>query len=95
VHRGRDAFNSDEDLQLAMVRLLEIIGEACARTSADLQGQHPEVAWRDAARLRNRITHGYFDVDLSIVWRAAADEVPSFAAAVRRILDDLPPEDDR
>jgi len=74
---------------LALVRLLEIIGEACASVSPDVRQRHPSVLWRAAADLRNRVIHGYFDVDLEPVWTAAAREVPLLAVVARAALDEL------
>ncbi len=89
VARGRALFLTDEDLQLAVVRLIEIVGEACAHLSADLRERHPSVPWRAAANMRNRVIHGYFDVDLDLVWAAAAEEVPGLARAAQDALDEL------
>ena len=95
VARGRERFDADEDLQLAMVRLIEIVGEACAHLSADLRERHPGVPWRAAASMRNRVIHGYFDIDLDLVWAAAADEVPDLADAAHTALDELTREQER
>lgn len=89
VARGRERFDADEDLQLAVVHLLEILGEACAGLSSDTRGFYPDVPWRAAADMRNRVIHGYFDIDLDVVWGAAVNEVPALATAVARIVADL------
>ncbi len=94
MQRGRRHFDADEDAQLALVRLLEIIGEACASVSPDVRQRHPSVPWRAAADLRNRVIHGYFDVDLELVWTAAAREVPLLAVGAQAALDDLTEERD-
>lgn len=86
VHRGRAAFDVNEDTRLAMVRLLEIVGEACGAVSQGVRERFPEVPWLDAARLRNRIIHGYFDVNLDIVWDSAEREIPRLADQVRTVL---------
>jgi len=89
VVRGRERFDADEDAQLAMVRLIEIVGEACASVSAGTRSRHPAVPWRAAADLRNRVIHGYFDIDLDLVWVAAATEMPALAGPVRAALHEL------
>lgn len=89
VARGRNQFGVDEDLQLALVRLLEIVGEACAHLSPALRERHPDVPWRAAANMRNRVIHGYFEIDLDLVWAAAASEMPNLAEAARAALDQL------
>lgn len=86
VRRGREHFDADEDTQLAVVRLLEILGEAASRLSPDFRAAHPELPWRAVTGLRNRVVHAHFDVDLEIVWQAAEHGVPRFAEQVRSIL---------
>lgn len=92
VARGRQRFNDDEDVQLAVVRLLEIVGEACANVSVEVRQGHPTVPWSAAAGMRNRVIHGYFDVDLDLVWNAAEYEVPALAVGVKAAIDDLTAE---
>ena len=64
VARGRDPFESDTVVQDAMIRRLEIIGEAAANVSAAPRNRHPEVPWRQAAAVRNRTGQGHFGLDL-------------------------------
>ncbi len=82
----RDGFLSNRMLQDAVIRNLEIIGEACVNLAPELRDAHPEVPWQKASGIRNRLVHGYFDVDLGIVWQTAVDSLPPFAAQVRAIL---------
>jgi uncharacterized protein with HEPN domain len=63
-----DAFVSDDVLRRACERSLAIIGEAVKNLSADLRKQHKEIGWTKVAGLRDKLIHGYFDVDLVIVW---------------------------
>lgn len=86
VGRGRAAVDGDEFLQLALVKLVEIIGEASARVSQELATAHPEVPWRQAAALRNRAVHGYFEIDLDLLWGVAESDVPKLADQVSRLL---------
>jgi uncharacterized protein with HEPN domain len=88
VRRGKRRFDADEDTRLAIVHLIEIIGEATSRISSQLRDKYPEVPWRSAIGMRNRVVHGYFDIDFDIVWEAATVEVPPFAAQVRLIRED-------
>jgi uncharacterized protein with HEPN domain len=89
VQRGRDRFDADEDTRLSVIHLIEMIGEATSRLSAQLREKYPEVPWRGAIAMRNRVIHGYFDIDYDRVWEAAAFEVPSFAAQVQVIRADV------
>lgn len=87
-HLGHDRrrLDSDEVLQLAIVRLVEIIGEACRGLSTVVKERHPEVDWAGIAGMRNRLAHGYFDINLDAVWDAASVEVPQLLDQVRRML---------
>jgi uncharacterized protein with HEPN domain len=63
-----------------------VLGEAAAQLSAELRDRFPEVPWRQPARLRNRIIHGYWSIDLDVVYTTAEQQLPAFAADLRRIL---------
>ena len=83
--KGRAAFDADEDTQIVLVHLIQVIGEAAAGLSVDFIAQHPEVPWRQIIATRNRVVHGYFEVDLDILWDVAVIDVPELASQVRRI----------
>ncbi len=68
---GRSEFDSDELLQVWFVHHLQIIGEAASRLSDEIRTQHPVVPWGQMIGMRQILVHGYFDVDLDIVWNAA------------------------
>lgn len=80
------AFLSNRMLQDAVIRNLEVIGEACANLSEDLTQSHPDIPWQKASAIRNRLVHGYFDVDLRVVWRTARESLPPFARQVRALV---------
>jgi uncharacterized protein with HEPN domain len=71
-----DEFLKDEKLQLAIVKLIENIGEAASRLSQETQEDHPSVDWNKAKAMRNRLVHEYMSVDLGIVYDVAVNEVP-------------------
>lgn len=87
VQLGRQRFDQDVFVQSAVIRWVQVIGEALTHVSAELRQSHPAVPWREAAAMRNRTVHGYFDIDLDVVWVAAANDVPQLASALRRVLD--------
>jgi uncharacterized protein with HEPN domain len=60
----RQDLTKDRKLNLAVVRLLEIVGEAARSVSPELRNNHPELPWKQMAGTRDRLVHGYFDVDL-------------------------------
>jgi uncharacterized protein with HEPN domain len=82
----REAFESDEIRQLALLHLIQVLGEAASRTTAAFRDGHPELPWTEMIGMRNRIVHGYDDVDPDIVWRVATADVEPVLAALERIL---------
>jgi uncharacterized protein with HEPN domain len=80
------SFLSNRMLQDAVIRNLEVIGEACVNLSPVLVETHAAIPWRKASGIRNRLVHGYFEVDLKVVWQTAKDSLPSFAGQVRALL---------
>jgi uncharacterized protein with HEPN domain len=66
-----------------------VLGEAAARLSDELKARFPDVPWQQPARLRNRIVHGYWSIDLEILHTTATDQLPAFAAELRTVLDAL------
>ena len=70
-------------LRDSMIRQLEIIGEAAGRLSETLRGRYSDIPWADIVGMRHRLIHGYFNVNLDLVWEAAVRDVPE----LRRTLD--------
>lgn len=75
--RSRTNLDEDRILSLALVRLLEIIGEAAAGVSAESRGKFPGIPWAEIVGLRNRLIHGYDSVDLDIVWSIVQGDLPA------------------
>lgn len=84
--QSRDAFERDEVRQLALLHLIQVLGDAASRISADFRDAHRELPWGQMVGLRNRIVHGYDHLDPEIVWRVATDDVEPVFAALERIL---------
>ncbi len=80
VPRGRDAFETDEMFQVWVVRHLQIIGEAASRVSADTQAKFPEIPWGKIIGMRHVLVHGYFDIDLDIVWSVIENDLTPLKA---------------
>jgi uncharacterized protein with HEPN domain len=74
--RTRDDLDSDRQFSLAMVRLMEIIGEAAARIPEAFRDDHPAIPWQDIADLRNRLIHGYDTVNHRILWDIIQLDLP-------------------
>lgn len=74
-------------LNLSLVRLLEIIGEAANRVSEQTRHEYPAVQWRQIIALRNRLIHGYNQVDFDILWDIIQEDIPRLLSALETILD--------
>jgi uncharacterized protein with HEPN domain len=75
-------------LELALTRLLEIVGEAANRLSEDTRGKYAQIPWPQIIGLRNRLVHGYDAVDLDILWDIARQDLPPLIAALERIVEE-------
>ena len=76
VGPDQKAFEQDELLQVWTVHYLQIIGEAVTRLSGQLRKKHPEIPWGNIIGMRHILVHGYFDIDLEIVWKAVVHDLP-------------------
>jgi uncharacterized protein with HEPN domain len=83
---GRGQFFGDAKTQDAVVRNLEVIGEAIKGLSAETREAHPEIPWRKIAGTRDRVIHGYFNVSLNVVWDIVEKDLPPLRDAVTRLL---------
>lgn len=79
-------FCADRRTNLAVVRTLEIIGEAARHIPAGLRRRYPQVPWNDMVVMRNKLIHEYFGVDLEVLWRTAREDLPPLCEAIRRML---------
>ena len=78
--KTRHDLDANRMLNLALVRLLEIMGEAANRVPAEVQTKYPQIPWQQVIGLRNRLIHGYDQVDFDILWQIMARDLPSLAA---------------
>ena len=83
---GRDAFLNDERTQDAVIRNLEIIGEAVKRLSEDLRRDHREIPWREIAGFRDVLIHDYMGVKLNLVWNVVERHLPQLRDVVKGLL---------
>ncbi len=80
------AFIHDTKTQDAVIRTIEIIGEATKNLSADLRLAYPDVPWKNMAGVRDKLIHHYFGVNIDIIWQIAVDELPEVGLQVKKIL---------
>ena len=85
----RADLDSDRKLNLALVRLLEILGEAASRVPSEDRATYPRIPWPQLITLRHRLIHGYDQVDFDILWQILTGDLPPLVAELERI---VPPE---
>jgi uncharacterized protein with HEPN domain len=76
----------DETAVLATIRLLEVVGEAAKNVSSEMRSRHPEISWREIAGTRDRLIHGYFDVDYEVIWSIITIDLPLLVQQLQQIL---------
>src|SRR5713101_8147037 len=86
--RTRHDLDADLTLRLAVVRAIEILGEAASLVSIETRTLVSTIPWAAIAGMRNRLIHAYFEIDYDIVWRTATTEIPAMLPALREALDE-------
>jgi uncharacterized protein with HEPN domain len=88
IARGRKRNELDEDItfNLALTRSVEVIGEAANRIPEEIQAEHPEIAWMEIIGMRNRLIHGYDDVDLDFLWSVTQNDLPALIRQLKKLL---------
>jgi uncharacterized protein with HEPN domain len=87
--KSRKDFDDDRKLLLAIIKSIEIIGEAASQISESRKAENDNIPWKDIIGMRNRLSHGYFDVNLDIVWQTVKTDLPDLINALKEI---IPPE---
>jgi uncharacterized protein with HEPN domain len=82
---GPEEFRQDLKTVDAVIRNLEIVGEATRQLPSEFTARYPDVPWRQIAGLRNRVIHEYFSVDLEIVWQVIQADLPQLEAQLSRL----------
>jgi len=82
-------FTSDKKTINAVIRSLEIIGEAVKKIPSSIRSRHPELPWAEVAGMRDKLIHEYFGVDLEIVWETLQSDLGPFEVVVQKALDGL------
>ncbi len=84
--KDQETFSNDSITQDAVVRQLEIIGEATKRISKELRNKNSDVPWDDMAGMRDVLIHDYIDVDLNIVWKTASESIPGLKVLLNKLV---------
>ena len=87
--KNRTALRNNRMLELALVRLIEIVGEAAGKVSSDGKARFAGVPWPQIIAMRNRLIHGYDAVDLDIVWQIVTQDMPGLITSLEEIVSSL------
>jgi uncharacterized protein with HEPN domain len=86
----RDGYDADENLRLALVHLVQVIGEAARKVSGDFTAAHPEVPWEDIIGMRHKLVHDYLGVDEDIVWQVVIEDLPKLVESLEPLVPPAP-----
>ena len=89
-----DDFGDNEEKVFAVVKMLEIIGEAARHLPKSVRDKYANIPWKQVIRMRDKMTHEYFSVDLEVVWRTVHDDLPPLRDTAKKILEDLAQENE-
>jgi uncharacterized protein with HEPN domain len=78
-------FDKNEMLQDAVIRNVEIIGEATKKISADLKSQNGEIPWKEMSGMKDKLIHDYLGVDIDVVWRTVQEDIPLIKSLIQNI----------
>ena len=84
-----EQFAKDAKTAYAVIRALEMIGEAAKQIPSSIREQYPDIAWREVTGIRDKLIHNYFGVNLEVVWKTAVEDVPNLVSQVRHILNEI------
>ena len=86
--RDRAALDADRMLLFAVVRAIEVVGEAAAKISVETRAASPQIPWAAVVGMRHRLIHGYFNVDPELVWQTVSRELPALLPTLRALVSD-------
>ena len=84
---NKTSFNLKDMIQDAVIRRIEIIGEAAKNVSIDFREKYPDIPWKIIAGMRDKLIHGYFNVDVERVWNVIVKDIPALKKQIEDIID--------
>jgi uncharacterized protein with HEPN domain len=88
-----DTFSFDKKTINAVIRSLEVMGEAATKIPSDIRDKYPNIPWSRMAGMRNKLIHEYFGVDLEIVWTVCTEEIPPLKPFITKLVSNLKKEE--
>lgn len=88
---GRKLFDKDTAIQDALIKQIEIIGEATRKISEGFKKDYPGVPWKKMVGMRDKLVHDYMGVDLEAVWKTAVEDIPELKKLIEEVLENLTP----
>ena len=89
-----EQFESDDRTLFAVVRALEVVGEAAKRIPESMRAQHPMVPWSSMTGMRDKLIHEYFGVNQKVVWKTVTEDLPPLIPTLQRLLNAVSEEED-
>jgi len=81
-------FARDRKTTFAVIRAIEIVGEAAKHIPKSITDKYPEIPWKDMAGMRDKVIHEYFGVDLKVVWKTATQHIPEIKTLIQKVFED-------
>lgn len=89
---GFDAFVADDKTASAVLQKLKIVGEAAKNVPKTIRQRYPQVPWQQMAGMRDRLIHGYYDANYTVVWEVVTELIPPLQPIIKQILEDIEKE---
>jgi len=84
-----DDLAHDDRTEFAVIKALEIVGEAARRVPESFRESHPQIPWREMAAMRDKLVHDYFGVNLEVVWKTIHEDLPPLISTLRDLIEEL------
>jgi len=86
-NKTRSSLGTDRKLQLALVKCIEVVGEAAAKISNESRENLPQIPWSNIIGMRNRLIHAYFDINLDILWKTVIEDLSPLISELEKIVE--------